>query len=340
MRLLRSNWFKSFRRSALVEGLRLWLILLGSNIVLLFCVFSYLAYQFYTDMYAEFVREMHALTSAYENGGRQELVSYAAAQYSRSDVRQLRYILVDAEDNRLEGTLSSWQASVPLGESWVEVFRATRELETQLDEQVDFIAVASELSDGNRLQLAHYVGNSRRVAEGIYRTIIIGVMVSVGLSFVVISVGSVNFLRRLRPLNKDIDIVKSGNLSHRLHVGEANNEMERLAAHINDMLDRIQELMDGVKQVSDNIAHDLRTPLTRLRNDLALYERGCSLDDRESVRKLIEEADQLIATFNALLRIARIELSETRREWNEIDLHELVGEVIDLYEPVAAEKIL
>jgi signal transduction histidine kinase len=104
------------------------------------------------------------------------------------------------------------------------------------------------------------------------------------------------------------------------------------------MLDRIQYLMDGVKQVSDNIAHELRKPLTRMRNNLVTFEKNCNQNDLSIVQQLIVEADNMLGTFNALQRIARVELGDSSIEKAQLKLHQLLGDVIELYEPVASEK--
>jgi len=129
------------------------------------------------------------------------------------------------------------------------------------------------------------------------------------------------------------DIMKSGDLSRRIPVTHQRDDLSKLAYVLNSMFDRIEELVAGVRQVSDNIAHDLRTPLARLRNKL----EGFQGTDEEK-QKLIAEADNLISIFNALLRIARIEQSKDMARFNQIDMQQLLGDVIELYEPLAESK--
>jgi signal transduction histidine kinase len=118
------------------------------------------------------------------------------------------------------------------------------------------------------------------------------------------------------------------------------DEFDQLAENLNSMLDRIETLMAGIRQVSDNIAHDLRSPLTRLRSRLEIARMG-ELDParaRALIEETIAEADTLLSTFNALLRIAEIEAGRSRAGFGEVDLSEVVRDAVELYEPLAQER--
>lgn len=137
-------------------------------------------------------------------------------------------------------------------------------------------------------------------------------------------------------------IMTTGDLSRRIDINTKWDDLGNLAAILNDMLDRIEHLMNGVRRVSDNIAHDLRTPLSRLRNrieelDLHLQKKG-ECEEHVFAENLIQEADRLLLTFNALLRIANIESGKRHSEFAEIELDELIQDVVDFYQPLAEEK--
>jgi signal transduction histidine kinase len=138
------------------------------------------------------------------------------------------------------------------------------------------------------------------------------------------------------------DIMQTGDLSRRIPLTTKWDDLSKLALVLNDMFGRIELLMNSVKQVSDNIAHDLRTPLMRLRNQIELLtkqsEFSCSAEAQESIEKLIKEADHLLIMFNALLRIANIEASKSAVEFTLVQLHDVIYDVIELYEPLAEEK--
>jgi signal transduction histidine kinase len=130
-----------------------------------------------------------------------------------------------------------------------------------------------------------------------------------------------------------------GDLSERLPVGRSGDELDRLAENLNAMLERIEALMAGLKEVSDNIAHDLKTPLTRLRNraEEALAKSGGEADYRAALERTIEESDGLIRTFNALLMIARAESGQARGNMDDFDAADVANGIHELYEPLAED---
>jgi signal transduction histidine kinase len=131
-----------------------------------------------------------------------------------------------------------------------------------------------------------------------------------------------------------------GDLSGRLPVAGSSDELDRLALNLNEMLDRIEALMRGLKEVSDNIAHDLKTPLTRMRNraEEALRHSKNEAEYRAALETTIEESDSLIKTFNALLMIARAESGHARGNMIEFDAAEAARDIAELYEPLAEEQ--
>jgi signal transduction histidine kinase len=131
----------------------------------------------------------------------------------------------------------------------------------------------------------------------------------------------------------------AGDLGGRLPVGRSGDELDRLAENLNAMLERIEALMNGLKEVSDNIAHDLKTPLTRLRNraEQALANSGEG-NYRAALEQTIEESDGLIRTFNALLMIARAESGQARDNMADFDAADVAQGIHELYEPLAEDN--
>lgn len=157
---------------------------------------------------------------------------------------------------------------------------------------------------------------------------IVFVMIVVFISYL-ISVFVVNGTNKIA--NTARDIMNTGDLSQRIDIGSRWDDLGNMTTVLNMLLSRIEQLMTGVRQVSDNIAHDLRTPLTRLRQKIELTH-----GDKQE--ELLKEADHLLSTFNALLRISRIETEKQRSRFKKLDLQNVLQDVIDFYEPLAEEK--
>jgi signal transduction histidine kinase len=147
-------------------------------------------------------------------------------------------------------------------------------------------------------------------------------------------------LKRVDAMTETTRKIMDGDLAGRLPIAGTGDELDRLASNLNAMLERIEALMRGLKEVSDNIAHDLKTPLTRLRNrcEEALRLAEDESQYRAALESTIEESEALIRTFNALLMIARAESGQARDDMTEIDAAEIARGVGELYEPLADDK--
>ena len=146
-------------------------------------------------------------------------------------------------------------------------------------------------------------------------------------------------LRRVTAITDAGRDIMRGNLARRIAMRGTGDEFDRLSANLNDMLDRIQMLMDGLRQVSNDIAHDLRTPLTRLRQRLEVARaKATTMADYETaVDKAIAETDEILDTFGALLRIAQIEAGTRRAGFTEVDLSGVCQTIVETYAAVAED---
>jgi signal transduction histidine kinase len=151
---------------------------------------------------------------------------------------------------------------------------------------------------------------------------------------------SAALLRRVEAVSQTSREIMDGNLARRMPVNGSDDEFDHLAISLNTMLDRTEALMEGIRQVSNDIAHDLRTPLTRLRQRLELARRRATTVEafQTALDGSVEHVDQILDTFSALLRIAQIEGGSRRRTFAQVDISDLMRSVAEIYQPVAEEK--
>ncbi len=199
--------------------------------------------------------------------------------------------------------------------------------------------VATKLDQTVSLYIAHEISNERALTN--YARWLMIAAIAVALLFALAGGLWVSLLamRRVDGISRATADIIDGDLSRRLKVTEDGNEFDLLAARINLMLNRIEELMNGMREVTSNIAHDLRSPLTRLRNrlDVALLSEPAPEEYRTVLNDGIQDADSLINTFNALLSIARMEAGIQQERLSDVNLAEIVTELEELYEPLAED---
>ena len=248
------------------------------------------------------------------------------------------YLLADARYQPIAGNLSRWPDERPDAEGWI-----TFPLEFPETEGGGLNFGRARLFDlGDRLHLlvGHDVRERTRIAALIGETLAWGIAGILALSLVGGLLMSRSLLRQIETVNAASREIMAGDLSRRIPVSGRDDEFDRLAGNLNAMLDRIERLLDSVKQVTDNIAHDLRGPLARLRSrlELTLMEGAEAADYRDAIRETIEEADSLLRTFNALLSIARIESGAPSESFAAVGLGALVTDVGELFDPLAEER--
>jgi signal transduction histidine kinase len=248
------------------------------------------------------------------------------------------YILAGGNLQILAGNLDAWpQINAERGGAFVEFNyerRAAGVTEVRRARGKVF-----RLAQGFVLLVARDI-HERAELERLFTTTLpwtVGLMIVMGLAggyFV-----SRRFLARLDVINRTSREIIAGDLGRRVPLSKAGDEFDDLSSHLNRMLDRIERLLRGIREVSDNVAHDLRTPLNRLRNRLELVSMRETPNSEVSrdIQAAVEETDRLIATFNSLLLIAEAEAGSVRETMEDFDLNETIEGVGELYSPVAEE---
>jgi len=341
----------------------LYLLLFALCAVLLVFYMTSLSARMLTAQTQETINdEVLGLARAYQRGGLPILVR-VVEQRSRQPGANL-YLIADANGQILTGNVQSLEPGVLETEGWTNSpFSYQRfgegELERQRNLPADQNTTQSDQSDAQAqgekghnaialvlrlpnqmiMLVGRDLGEPERFRAVIRRALMLALgMMGLGGLLIWFFVGRAA-LKRIDSVSEASRRIMGGDLSGRLPVTGAGDEFDRLSENLNAMLARIATLNEGLKQVSDNIAHDLKTPLTRLRNraEATLSGKHKPADYRQALEGTIAESDQLIKTFNAILMISRLEAGYSSENTNRVDLAEAVRDVVELYEPVAEE---
>jgi len=283
--------------------------------------------------------EVNGLSEQYRLGGIRRLVIVIDGRARRPG--SSLYLVTTFAGDPLAGNITNLPAGTLDKPGWVETsYRRLDETEGAAHPQHHALARVFQLPGGFRM----LVGRDLDERERLYNIVIGAGRWSIALVLVLGLAGGLfvtrRVLRRVDAMTETTRHIMAGDLGERLPVAGTGDELDRLAENLNAMLERIEALMRGLKEVSDNIAHDLKTPLTRLRNrtEQALRTASTESDYRAALDSIIEESDGLILTFNALLSIARAESGQARDNMIDFDAAEIARDVGELYEPLAEEK--
>ena len=326
-RLLRSS---TFRLAVL------YMALFGASVAVLltFIYWStagYMALQ--TDDTIE--AEVTGLAERYRLSGLDGLIRSIDERVSRKPNGDAVYLLTDDQLTPLIGNLDRWPRVARDSDGWLnfDLEQATSEGEVTHRGR----ARPFTLRGGYRLLVGRDMQELDATRSLIVRAIAWGLAITVMMALAGGIMLSRRTMRRLEAINETSRRIMRGDLSRRVPTRSSNDDFDQLADNLNGMLDTIEELMEDVRRVTDNVAHDLRTPLTRLRNRLENLKSDNDAD-KSSIEAALADADGLLDTFNALLRIASIESGRRRAAFKSIPLDDVVRDVTELYEPLAEQK--
>lgn len=298
-------------------------------------IYTLISRDYFTQVHKTIYDELNALAETYERGGASAVDEFVKVHGGPDRLIRFFFLVVDEDFRRIAGNLDEWPESRQYRDGWLGF--DLQVLSGDWDEVgTEFVARSRKLPTGETVMVArHYadvINSAKLVSGALTRSMIVTIILgTIGGAIV-----AARMVTRIDHMNQSLRRIMSGDLSERIGVQDSHGDFRRLAENLNQMLDKIEQLMLGMRQVSDNIAHDLRTPLTRLRNKLS--ELHSDTGETEQVQALIDEADGLLATFSALLRIAQVESGNPRAGFADVDLKIILLDVIELYEPLAADK--
>src|SRR5215469_7859334 len=280
--------------------------------------------------------EITGLSEQYQRLGLRGLAESVMSRSLRGG--QAIYLLTDSQHRPLAGNLDTWPAIKPNAGEFVEF-----DYERRINGVPETRRARGRLFTlaGNFDLLVAQDVHDRDLTQRMFTTTLpwtMGLILLFGLLGGALM--SRNMLRRLDSINRTSGEIIAGNMTRRVPVSGTQDEFDILAENLNRMLDRIERLMKGLREVTDSVAHDLRTPLNRLRHRLEQSQARLSAagSDTGEIERAISDTDQLIGTFNALLLIAETDAGTARAAMAPLELGGVAADVVELYEPLADEK--
>lgn len=333
IRLVRTT---GFRLAALYAGL------LGLSVLVLFVVIYWITSSALRNQLTAAVENEVAALVEYHGAGGPSKVAQAIEGRLAASVRPTNfYLLQDPKGRKVAGDLPPATPS----EGWQE-HKLLRGHDDDFDDDPReedghrLLGLGTVLTDGSFLMVGQDLYRIREVEEAVVQAFVWAFGVTVLLGVTGGAILSIGFLRRIDSINQTAQAIIDGNFANRVPTRGTNDELDRLARNLNEMLDRVQALMESLHQVSSDIAHDLRTPLSRLRQQLEETKaRSLSAEDYEiAVDRAIADTDSILGTFSALLRIAQIEAGTRKAAFSTVDLSGVFRSIADAYTAVAEDK--
>jgi signal transduction histidine kinase len=326
-RLLRTTALRLTLRYALYYAL---LISLGLA-VLYWATSRYVDAQIATGL----EREITQFAQIDRQQGRARLIAAIDAEEKSVSGENLRYYLLQSPQGENQaGNLVDWPHDLGTDNAvrniWIEDDLIPKQMP---DDDGYWPMIGTLLSDGSRLLIAQSVRQAEDLQEFILSAMAVILVMSVGLALAMGWFLGRTFLERIDKINRTAELVAAGELSKRVAVSARDDEFDELATHLNAMLEQIEHLLTGMREVTDNVAHDLRKPLTRMRNriEVTLLDQRETDEYRRALEETMVDANELMQTFNALLEIAQAEAGSFRGEWVEVDLSKLLQDIGELY---------
>ena len=317
--------------SAYVAGLSI------AVFVVLALVYLWLSSGYLDEVHDSVEAELETLEVVYRDTGVEGVEAYLDIRGSPRYMTRFFYLVTDDSRNKLAGNLKSWPETREYDGGWLGFGLEALTGEPASSDDV-FIARSTQLPSGEYLMAARpyadVIASAKLGGGALTRSMIVTIVLGTISGAVVASIA----VRRIDEINTSLGHILNTDFSARLHKENAAGDYGILTDNLNHMLDQIEGLMVGMREVADNIAHDLRTPLARMRNRLVDLQDKAGDVCQDEINSLIEEADGMLATFNTLLRIGQIESGNRRVEFEALDMKSILFDVVELYEPLASDK--
>ncbi len=277
--------------------------------------------------------EIDGLAEQYERRSLRGLAEVITERVNRDSEGRSIYLLAEPNGAAIAGNLPYWPRELEGPLEWVDF--------QKLDDAGQAIPVRGRVLRvglGFRLLVGRDIRELAAIKAVFRRTSIYGLSLTLGLALIGGLLMGVSAQRRVAALNRTTRQIIAGDLSRRAPVTGSNDEHDELATNVNAMLDQIESLLEGMRHVGDSVAHDLRGPLTRLRNRLESVANAERPPSREDLNECVQQVERVLETFNALLRIARVESGAHRSAFAPVNVDKIVRDVCELYQAAADER--
>ncbi len=284
--------------------------------------------------------QLDFLVSLDQQQGRQKLLTYMNKRPSGISKNQLYTILISRQGKKLAGNLNGWPEGIiadkVVRNDWLDSHLIPEKFS---DYDGYWPVIATKLPDGSRLLLTQSLVQAEDLREFTLSSMVIILLVSIALTLLLGWRMGQTILHRINTINIVARQIGQGELNQRVPLTGQDDEFDELASHLNDMLKRLEQLINSMRDVTDNVAHDLRRPLSRLRNriEVSLLKSRDIVDYQQTLNSALTDIDGLIKTFNALLEIAQVESGSYRGEWLKVDLSALAESIGILFKEAAEE---
>lgn len=318
--------------------------LFSLSVIFLFAFIYTFAMNYVQDQISDSLRMQytHLLNEYHENGsaGVEERIKELIAH---DDEGIEIYLLVNREYEKLAGNLNEWpvsasrEAAFEKEGSWV---RFHIEDTRGSPKGIEIRAIMIPLSKWRSLLVGQSLQSTQKIEQTIVQTFWASLLLTFAMAFMGAVIMTRSVMRRINVINRSARTIMRGHLSVRIPFTRGGDEFDDLSANLNLMLDRIETLLRSLSEFANNIAHDLRSPLNRIINRLDAGMRSIERDNPAHMllEKNIYDLEELVATFNSILKISELEANTDFRNFEPCDLQRVIASMVEFYEPYAAEK--
>lgn len=276
----------------------------------------------------------HSLMQAYELRGPGGLVSEIDEELGTGTARGGAMLLVDSASRKIAGNIAAWPPTLRTGVDWAEI----RLYPEGSRLAVLYVLRTIQLPTGERLLLGSNVEDRERMRASLLEALVGALLLAIPLGLI----GGMGLLRvterQARAIGRVASQIAAGDFSHRLDESAEAQEFAMVAAAINSMLERIEELVEQLRLVTEALAHDLRSPLTRMRANLEKASNAAVGDQQQALDAVSSDIERLLRLISATLEISRAEAGMGRQQFEQFDLGDLIRAICEIYQPMVEER--